>query len=75
MSVSNGINRVESEVVVIKRGQNGATIDGRDYPAPPGEVVDTTGAGDALAAWYLVGGPELAMEAAARCVAGLGTMP
>jgi ribokinase len=66
---------VESDVIVIKRGPNGATIDGRDYPAAPGEVVDTTGAGDALAAGYLVGGPELAMEAAARCIAGLGTMP
>jgi ribokinase len=66
---------VESEVVVIKRGANGATIDGQDYAAAPGEVVDTTGAGDALAAGYLVGGPELALEAAARCVAGLGTMP
>jgi sugar/nucleoside kinase (ribokinase family) len=66
---------VESEVVVIKRGPNGATFDGQDYPVVPGEVLDTTGAGDALAAGYLVGGPRLAMEAAARCVAGLGTMP
>jgi sugar/nucleoside kinase (ribokinase family) len=66
---------VVTEVVVIKRGPNGATIDGHDYPAEPGEVVDTTGAGDALAAGYLVGGPQLAMEAAARCVAALGTMP
>ena len=41
----------------------------------PAEVVDTTGAGDALAAGYLVGGPELALEAAARCVAKLGSMP
>jgi ribokinase len=66
---------VESEVLVIKRGADGATIEGRDYPAVPGDVVDTTGAGDALAAGYLFGGPELAMEAAARCVAALGTMP
>jgi sugar/nucleoside kinase (ribokinase family) len=65
----------ESDVVVVKRGPRGATINGRDYPAPAGEVLDTTGAGDALAAGYLVGGPELAMEAAARCVAQLGTMP
>ena len=61
--------------MVVKRGPRGATIDGRDYPAPPGEVLDTTGAGDALAAGYLVGGAELAMEAAARCIAKLGTMP
>jgi ribokinase len=66
---------VESEVVVIKRGPNGASFNGQDYPVVAGEVLDTTGAGDALAAGFLVGGPELAMEAAARCVAGLGTMP
>ena len=52
-------------------------VDRRARPAArsPGEVLDTTGAGDALAAGYLVGGAELAMEAAARCVANLGTMP
>jgi sugar/nucleoside kinase (ribokinase family) len=44
-------------------------------PAPAAEVLDTTGAGDALAAGYLVGGPELGLEAAARCVSKLGTMP
>jgi sugar/nucleoside kinase (ribokinase family) len=66
---------VPSENRVVKRGARGATIDGVDHPPVPGEVVDTTGAGDALAAGYLVGGPELAMEAAARCVANLGTMP
>jgi sugar/nucleoside kinase (ribokinase family) len=66
---------VPSESRVVKRGQRGATFDGEDLPAVPGEVVDTTGAGDALAAGYLVGGPKLAMEAAARCVAALGTMP
>jgi ribokinase len=66
---------VPSEIRVVKRGPAGATFDGRDLPPAPGEVVDTTGAGDALAAGYLVGGPELAMETAARCVANLGTMP
>jgi sugar/nucleoside kinase (ribokinase family) len=65
----------QSDVVVVKRGPGGATIDGRDYPAPLGDVLDTTGAGDALAAGYLVGGAELAMEAASRCIAQLGTMP
>jgi len=39
------------------------------------EIVDTTGAGDALAAGWIVGGPELALEAAARCVSRLGSMP
>jgi sugar/nucleoside kinase (ribokinase family) len=66
---------VPSEVRIVKRGPRGATIDGRDLEPVAGDVVDTTGAGDALAAGYLVGGAELAMEAAARCVGQLGTMP
>ena len=61
--------------LVLKRGADGFTADGSDYPALDADVVDTTGAGDALAAGYLVGGPELAAEAAARCVAQLGAMP
>ena len=40
-----------------------------------GDAVDTTGAGDALAAGYLVGGPELAMQAAGRSVGLIGAMP
>jgi sugar/nucleoside kinase (ribokinase family) len=66
---------VQSEVRIVKRGPGGATFDGHELPPTAGGVVDTTGAGDALAAGYLVGGPELAMEAAARCVGQLGTMP
>jgi ribokinase len=61
--------------LVLKRGSEGFEVDGEPYPAVPAEVVDTTGAGDALAAGYLVGGPELAAEAAARCVSKLGAMP
>ena len=61
--------------VVVKRGAEGFTVDGQEVPALAAEVVDSTGAGDALAAGYIVGGPELAAEAAARCVAKLGTMP
>ncbi|MET0563559.1 MAG: hypothetical protein ABW114_08950 [Gaiellaceae bacterium] len=38
-------------------------------------MVDTTGAGDALAAGFLVGGLELGLEAAARCVAQVGAVP
>ena len=38
-------------------------------------VVDSTGAGDAFAAGWLVGGPDLALEAAARCVQQAGSMP
>ena len=60
---------------VIKLGARGARFPEGPYPAPSVDVVDTTGAGDALAAGYLVGGPELAIEAAARCVGLIGAMP
>ncbi len=60
---------------VLKRGGLGARFGDLELPAAPAEVLDTTGAGDALAAGYLVGGPELALAAAARCVAKLGSMP
>lgn len=60
---------------VLKRGANGISVDGHEYPATSTDVVDTTGAGDALAAGFLVGGPELGLEAAARCCARMGAMP
>lgn len=60
---------------VLKRGERGVTVDGVDYPSLANEVVDTTGAGDALAAGFLVGGPALGVEAAARCCAQMGAMP
>ena len=60
---------------VLKRGAGGLTVDGRDYPAVETTVVDTTGAGDALAAGFLVGGPEVGVATAARCCAKLGSMP
>ena len=60
---------------VIKLGARGARFPEGLYPAPTVAVLDTTGAGDALAAGYLVGGPELAIEAAARCVGLIGAMP
>jgi ribokinase len=61
--------------LVLKRGAAGIVVDGRAYPAVATAVVDATGAGDALAAGFLVGGPELGLEAAARCCAKLGAMP
>ena len=64
-----------SGTLVVKRGEEGFTVDGEEFPALSTDVVDSTGAGDALAAGYLVGGPATAAEAAARCVAKLGTMP
>jgi ribokinase len=63
---------------VVKRGARGLLVLGEErveLAAREGEVVDATGAGDALAAGFLVGGPELALEAAARCVAKPGAMP
>jgi sugar/nucleoside kinase (ribokinase family) len=66
-------------VLVLKRGKKGCSfvIDGvEDHrDALPGPVVDVTGAGDALAAGFLLGGPDLAMEVAARCVAQVGAQP
>ncbi len=59
----------------LKRGAEGIVVDGTAYPALPAEAVDATGAGDALAAGFLLGGPELGLAAAARCVARLGSMP
>jgi sugar/nucleoside kinase (ribokinase family) len=65
--------------VVMKRGAAGAivSVEGRqtEYRARTAGIVDSTGAGDALAAGFLVGGIELGLEAAARCVAKLGAMP
>ena len=71
---------VSAAAVVRKRGSSGIVVeaDGRVTQLPAvsvDEVVDTTGAGDALAAGFLVGGPELGLAAAARCVAKLGAMP
>jgi ribokinase len=60
---------------VVKRGRDGLDVDGRSYPSLAADVVDTTGAGDALAAGFLIGGPELGLQAAARCCAQMGAMP
>lgn len=60
---------------LLKRGPLGLSLDGVDHPAAETELCDTTGAGDALAAGYLVGGVPLALAAAARCCARLGSMP
>ena len=62
-------------------GRNGVVValvgpDGSEEHAAAGvDVVDTTGAGDALSAGFIVGGIELGLEAAARCVGQLGAVP
>lgn len=67
---------VEGSTWVVKRGERGASFDGADHPAVPAEaIVDSTGAGDAFAAGWLVGGHELALAAGARCVQHAGSMP
>src|SRR5262249_6009099 len=68
---------------VIKRGARGcivATDEARLDLAVDGDVVDSTGAGDALAAGFLLGGSleeaaRRGLEAAARCVARVGSLP
>ena len=69
----------DSAVLVLRHGGRGATFvsggESDHRPPSPGPVVDVTGAGDALAAGYLVGGPDLAMQAAARCIARRGAQP
>lgn len=61
---------------ILKRGARGCSFDGDERAAlAVDQIVDSTGAGDALAAGWIVGGPDLALEAAARCVTRLGSMP
>ena len=61
---------------ILKRGARGCSFDGDERAAlAVTDVVDTTGAGDALAAGYIVGGPDLALEAAARSIGRVGSMP
>lgn len=61
---------------ILKRGSGGCSFGGDERAALPVDgVVDSTGAGDALAAGYIVSGPDLALEAAARSVTRLGSMP
>ncbi|HEY3549832.1 MAG TPA: carbohydrate kinase family protein [Gaiellaceae bacterium] len=71
-------------VGVLKRGARGCTVftdeAKLDFAAVDAEVVDPTGAGDALAAGFLIGGSleeaaRRGLDAAARCVATVGSMP
>jgi sugar/nucleoside kinase (ribokinase family) len=71
-------------VGVLKRGARGCTVFSEDakldFSAVEVDVVDPTGAGDALAAGFLVGGSleeaaRRGLDAAARCVAKIGSLP
>lgn len=67
-----------ARTAVVKRGARGARVLGdleAELPTAAERAVDATGAGDALAAGFIVGGPELAATAAARCVSQIGAMP
>jgi sugar/nucleoside kinase (ribokinase family) len=75
---------LSAPVGVLKRGARGCTVlteDAKlDFAAVSAEVVDPTGAGDALAAGFLVGGSLEAaarrgLDAAARCIAKVGSLP
>jgi xanthine dehydrogenase molybdopterin-binding subunit B len=69
------VGTVESATLILKRGAGGIAVGEVEYEARPAEIVDTTGAGDALAAGFLLGGPEVGLYAAARCVATMGAFP
>ena len=61
---------------IVKHGGAGCSFGDDERAAlPVPQVVDSTGAGDALAAGWIVSGPDLALEAAARCVQQVGAMP
>jgi ribokinase len=75
---------LSAPVGVLKRGARGCTVfteDAKlDFAAVEAEVVDPTGAGDALAAGFLVGGSleeaaRRGIDAAARCVSRVGSLP
>ena len=61
--------------MITKLGADGVVVAGQRYPALMTEPADATGAGDAFAAGYLVGGVHLGLAAAARAVATMGAMP
>ena len=73
------VGAVAADTLVVKRGAGGVLVrragGSEAHPAREVEVVDSTGAGDAFAAGFLVGGVALGLSAAARCVSTLGAMP
>jgi sugar/nucleoside kinase (ribokinase family) len=70
-----GDRQLDHEGLIVKLGAEGVRVAGRHFPAVPTVPVDSTGAGDAFAAGYLVGGVQLGLATAARAVAKMGAMP
>ena len=67
---------LEGVTWILKRGAQGVVVDGEEHPAHAVEdAVDPTGAGDAFAAGWIVGGVSLGLEAASRCVRQVGATP
>jgi sugar/nucleoside kinase (ribokinase family) len=69
------VGEVPGSELVVKLGPRGVRAGGVTHAAEPVTAVDTTGAGDAFAAGYLLGGIRLGLDAAARAVARRGAMP
>ena len=72
------VGPVEADTVVVHAARGCVVRDRAGehaHAAVPAEVVDGTGAGDAFAAGFLLGGYEVALRAAARCIAQMGAMP
>jgi sugar/nucleoside kinase (ribokinase family) len=69
------IGDVPGATMITKLGADGVLVGGMRYPAVRTDPADATGAGDAFAAGYLVGGVHLGLAAAARAVETIGAMP
>ena len=69
------VGEVPGSEMVVKLGPRGVRAGGVTHAARPVRAVDATGAGDAFAAGYLLGGVRLGLDAAARAVTRLGAMP
>ncbi len=74
------VGHIDGTSLVVKLGRNGFVLQDdsgeRSWAALDAETVrDTTGAGDAFAAGWIVGGPELARMAAQACLGEVGAMP
>ena len=69
------VGELSGPETVVKLGPGGVRVGGRHYPAAATAAIDSTGAGDAFAAGYLLGGVALGLTAAGRAVATMGAMP